>query len=201
MKVATLGRLAGALTLALGLAGCIDMTMDVNVTSETTAVATVTQTRGADIYAMVKSAGDDASDDDKFCVDANQTLTENADGSATCMSVSEGAFDSLDFGDDEDEGNTPTFTPAGPGLVRVALKTEGMMGDLGADDDAQTAAMMKQLFEGHYLTIRFGGAEVTDTNMTLSDDHATAEIKIPFTGLLDGTAELPDELYAVVRSN
>eukprot|EP01036_Dinobryon_divergens_P042760 gene42760-56842_t len=52
-----------------------------------------------------------------------------------------------------------------------------------------------------FLTLRFGGAEVTDTNMTLSDDHKTAELKVPFTEMLDGTAKLPDELYAVVKAN
>jgi len=58
--------------------------------------------------------------------------------------------------------------------------------------------MMKQMFDNHFLTLRIGGTEVTDTNMTLSDDHTTAEIKIPFTDLISGTAKLPEELYAVV---
>jgi hypothetical protein len=61
--------------------------------------------------------------------------------------------------------------------------------------------MMKQMFENHFLTIRIGGTEVTDTNLTLNDDKTAAEMKIPFLDLINGTAKLPDELYAVVKTN
>ena len=37
--------------------------------------------------------------------------------------------------------------------------------------------------------------------MTISDDKSTAEIKIPFLDLINGTANLPEELYAVVKTN
>lgn len=198
MKLALIGRIVGALALTMGLAGCIDMTMDLKVTSDTTAVATITQTMGADIYAMIKSAGDQASTEDKFCAKDGETLTENADGSASCVSVSEGAFDKLNF---DEGGGKPTFTVVSPGVVRVAVATKDMAGDLGKEDDPQTAEMMKQLFEGHFLTIRFGGMEVTESNMTISDDGTTAEIKIPFLELMNGTAKLPEELYAVVKTN
>jgi hypothetical protein len=198
MKIALIGRIAGALALTMGLAGCIDMTMDLKVTSDTTAVATTTQTMGADIYAMIKSAGDQASTEDEFCTKDGETLTENADGSATCVSVSEGEFAKLSL----DEGDSkPTFTLVSPGVVRVAVATKDMAGDLGKEEDPQTAEMMKQLFEGHFLTIRFGGVEVIESNMTISDDKTSAEIKIPFLELMDGSAKLPEELYAVVKTN
>jgi len=95
----------------------------------------------------------------------------------------------------------PTFTVVSPGVVRVAVKTEGMAGELGKEQDEQTAAMMKQMFEGHFLTLRFGGKEVTESNMTISADKTNAEIKIPFLDLINGTAKLPAELYAVVKTN
>lgn len=199
MKFSSIGKIAGALALTLGLAGCFDMTMDLQVTSETTAKATVTQVMGADIYAMIKSAGDQP-DTDKFCGKEGETLTENADGSATCVSVSEGAFDTLSFADSDDDSK-PTFTVVSPGVVRVAVKTKGMAGDLGSESDPQTAEMMKQAFDGHFLTLRFGGKEVTDSNMTISADKTSAEIKIPFLDLINGTAQLPEELYAVVKTN
>jgi hypothetical protein len=199
MKFSTIGKLAGALALTLGLAGCFDMTMDLQVTSETTAKATVTQVMGADIYAMIKQAGDQP-DADKFCGKDGETLTENADGSATCVSVSEGEFDKLAIADSDDDSK-PTFTVVSPGVVRVAIKTEGMAGELGKEQDPQTAEMMKQMFEGHFLTIRIGGRQVTDSNMTINDDGTYAELQIPFLDLINGTAKLPDELYAVVRVN
>ena len=201
MKLTLIGRLAGVLALTFSLAACVDMTEELTVTSETTAKATMTMTMGADIYAMLKAANtSDAKTDDKFCAKDGETLTENADGTATCVSGSEGEFDALAF---SEGGSKPTFTSAGPGLVRVSLATKDLMGELGKDEtqDAQTKAMMKQMFDGHFLTLRFGGAEVTDTNMTLSDDHKTAELKVPFMEMLDGTAKLSDELYAVVKTN
>ena len=201
MTLKLIGRVAGVLALTLSLAACVDMTEDLTVTSETTAKATMTMTMGADIYAMLKAANtSDAKSDDKFCAKPGETLTENPDGTATCVSSTEGDFSALTF---NEGGSKPTFTSAGPGLVRVSLVTKDLMGDLGSSEtqDAETKAMMKQMFDGHFLTLRFGGAEVTDTNMTLSDDHKTAELKVPFTEMLDGTAKLPDELYAVVKAN
>src|SRR5262249_45241449 len=101
------------------------------------------------------------------------------------------------FGDDN--SSKPTFTAQPDGTVRVALPTKGMMGDLNAGQDPKTAEMMKQLFDGHFLTIRFGGSEVLDTNLTKTADGKYAEIQIAFTDPLNGTAKLPDELYAVVK--
>ncbi len=199
MKLALIGRIAGALALTMGLAGCIDMTEDLTVTSDTTAKATMTMTMGADIYAMFKSADTSGTGSEKFCAKDGEKLTENSDGSATCESTTEGTFDKLDFSEGDSK---PTFTVVSPGVVRVAVPTKDLAGSLGKDDsDAQTKAMMQKMFEGHFLTIRFHGVEVTDTNLTLSDDKTSAEIRIPFLDLINGTAKLPDELYAVVKTN
>jgi hypothetical protein len=196
MKLSLIGRIAGALGLTLALAGCIDMTQDLTVTSATTAKAVMTMTMGADIYGMVKAANtSDTKAEDKFCAKEGETLTENADGSATCTSSSEGTFEELKF---DEGGSKPVFTAQADGSVRVAIPTTDMMGDMGKETDPQTQEMMKQMFENHFITLRVGGSEVTDTNMTLSDDHKTAEIKIAFTDLINGTAKLPEELYAVV---
>ena len=200
MKFSLIGKVAGVLALTMGLAACVDMTEEVAVTSDTTAKATMTMVMGADIYAMLKSANTaDTKSDDKFCAKDGEKLTENSDGSATCTASSEGTFDQLKF----DEGDSkPTFTLVSPGVVRVSIPTKGMAGDLGKDNtDAQSAAMMKQMFDGHFITIRISGKAITDTNLTLSADKTSAEIKIPFLDLINGTAKLPDELYAVVQDN
>lgn len=200
MKLSLIGRVAGVLALTMGLAACVDMTEELTVTSDTTAKATMTMTMGADIYAMMKSANTaETKPEDKFCAKEGEKLTENADGSATCIASSEGAFADLKF----DEGDSkPVFTVVSPGVVRVAFPTKGMAGDLGKDNsDLQTAAMMKQMFEGHFITLRITGRQVTDSNMTISADKTAAEIKIPFLDLIEGTAKLPEELYAVVQTN
>lgn len=195
MKLALIGRIAGALALTLGLAGCIDMTNDIYVTSSTTAKATITSTMGADIYAMVKAGGNQG--DDPFCQGEGETLTENEDGSGTCVAISEGAFADLKF---DDSGSKPTIVTQADGTVRIAIPTKDMMGDLGSETDAQTVAMLQQMFEGRFLTIRFGGAAIVESNMQPAPDSANyVEIKIPFVELLNGTAKLPEELYAVIQ--
>jgi hypothetical protein len=199
MKFSLLGKIAGVVALTMSLAACVDMTEELAVTSDTTAKATMTMVMGADIYAMMKSADASDSKSEKFCAKEGETLAENSDGSATCTASSEGTFDQLKF----DEGDSkPTFTPVSPGVVRVAFPTKGMAGDLGKDNsDPQTAAMMKQMFDGHFVTLRISGKAISDTNMTLTPDKTAAEIKIPFLDLISGTTKLPDELYAVVQTN
>ena len=194
------GRLAGVVLLAAGLAGCIDAKVDVTVTSMTNAKAVMTQVMAPEFYAMVKTnaaqAGAGAPADDEFC--AKGELTENQDGSATCVLTEDGPFAGLSMGN---ERQTITFTPAGPGLVRVALPTADMKSEIGVEDkmDEETRQMIEAFFKDHAITLHFAGLEVTDTNMTLSADKKSAEQVIPFLELIDGTADLPDELYAVVR--
>jgi molybdopterin-binding protein len=201
MKYSLIGRIAGVVVLTMGLAACVDMTEEVAVTSDTTAKATMTMVMGADIYAMMKSAPskNEQGEQDKFCGKDGETLAENADGSATCTSISEGTFDQLKF----DEGDSKAvFATVSPGVIRVSFPTKGMAGELGKDNsDPQTAAMMKQMFEGHFVTLRISGKQITDSNLTISDDKASAEIKIPFLDLIGGTAKLPEEIYAVVDTN
>jgi len=199
MKFSLLGKIAGVVALTMGLAACVDMTEEVAVTSDTTAKATMTMVMGADIYAMMKSADSSDSKSEKFCSKEGEQLTENSDGSATCVATSEGSFDDLKF----DEGDSkPTFTVVSPGVVRASFPTKDMAGDLGKDNsDPQTAAMMKQMFEGHFVTLRISGKQVTESNMTINADKTSAEIKIPFLDLINGTAKLPEELYAVVQTN
>lgn len=206
MNVRIFGRLAGAIALTVGLAGCFDMKMDLEVLSETDGKATVTTTMGADIYPMIKAgAAGETSDTEGFCKEAGAVLTENADGSATCVQVTEGAFAELST---SEGGNDATFTVVSPGVVRVAFKTEEMKGDLaastGAGDEAmdeETKKMMEGMFAGHTLTISIKGKQVVETNMTASADNTAAEIVIPLLDLMNGTVELPGELFAVVKVN
>ena len=193
-----IGRLAGVLALTLGLAGCMDMTGEIEVLNDTTGKATTTTTIGAEFYPMIKQMAAEGGKSD-FCKEEGASLVENADGSATCTLVVEGDLDSLKGKDGPTED--ATITVVSPGVVRVAFKTEGMAGQLSDGQDEQTAAMMKTYFEGHAATLRIKGREITDTNMTLSNDRTSAEIVIPFLDLINGTVKLPAELYAVVRTN
>lgn len=203
MKLPLFARLAGIALVTLGLAGCMDMSVDVEVLSETTAKGTMTQTMSADVYPMIKAnkpaEGEESAEAD-FCADG--TLTENADGSATCVMVEEGKFADLNF-DSEPGQESVRFSSAGPGLVRVAFNTADMEGDLsssgGEEMDAETKTMMEAYFQGHFITLRVSGGTITDTNMTKAENGLSAETKISFVDLLNGKADLPDELYAIVK--
>lgn len=199
MTFKLLSRLAGAIALTIGLAGCMDVTMEIDVKSETGGTATTTSVMGADIYSMVKAganSGDSSSSDGDFCKEEGATLTENADGSATCTLVVEGDFAKIK-GEGDDGAK---FEVVSPGVVKVSFSTEQMKGEIGADEqDEQTKAMMQQFFEGHSITIRIKGKEILDTNMQRKD--GAAEVVIPFLDLINGTADLPAELYATVKVN
>ena len=149
MTMIQIGRVAGALALCVGLAGCFDMTTEVTVTSETEGSAVVTQDMGKDIYAMIKS-----DDSGEWCSAEGSVKTENEDGSATCVISSQGAFADLKF---DEGGAKPTFAVVSPGVVRVSVQTAGMMGE----SSAEAAEAMKEMFEGRALTIRFGQEELT----------------------------------------
>jgi hypothetical protein len=210
MNTRIIGRVAGALALTLTLAGCIDMTSEIEIKSDSAVKATTITTMGAEFYPMIKAmkdtgsqgAGAEASaDDSDFCTTDGAQLVENQDGSATCTEVYEGAFDGVTGSSDAMED--AAFTVVSPGVVRVSFKTEGMASDLteGQESDPQTTAMMKAYFEGHSATLRVKGKKITDTNLTLGADGTSAEVVIPFTSLLDGTADLPPEYFAVVDTN
>jgi hypothetical protein len=205
MSFTTITRLAGVAVLAMSLAGCIDMTAEVEVLSETEGRATTVTTMGAEFYPMIKAmaamgqapgATAPAPETEGFCEEEGDELTENEDQSATCTSVKEGLFADLKSagGPTEDA----TFTVVSPGVVRLGFKTESLEESATEGQDAETQAMMMAYFDGHNATLRIKGNKIVDSNMTISADGTTAEVVIPFTQLMTGTAELPEELYAVV---
>src|SRR5690606_11212242 len=176
MTLKLIGRLAGALALTAGLAGCMDITMDVEILSETNGKATTTSVMGADFYAMAKAGMSQSTEgsSDGFCEEEGATLTENADGSATCVLVVEGKFSELV---EDDDG--VKFEVVSSGVVKASFWTADMKSERGTEEaDEQTKAMMQSFFEGHGITLRISGKEVIDTNMTLSGDKKSAETVI-----------------------
>lgn len=199
MNLKTLGRVVGAVALIGLLAGCVDMDAEMEVLSETTGRSTTKMTISAEFYPMIKQmaeADPDNASSDGFCVEEGDVLTENGDGSATCLTVREGELSELSGSEGPSED--ASFTVVSPGVVRVSFKTENMSSQVTEGQDEQTAQMLKAYLDGHNVTIRIKGKKVTETNMTLSGDGRSAEIVIPFLELIDGSAALPDELFAVV---
>jgi hypothetical protein len=210
MNFKIIGQLAGVLVLSIGLAGCIDVAMDVEILNDTNGRATTTMVMGADFYAMAKAGmaappaeGQTAPANEGFCQEEGSVLTENADGSATCTMTTEGPFADLLKGDGGTDQNDARFEVLSPGVVKISLPTADMLGDeLGTEaQDEQTKAMMAALFEGKTITIRVRGKQITESNMTISPDKTSAEMVIPFLDLINGTASLPAELTATVNTN
>jgi len=207
MNYSILGRLAGVLAITAGLAGCMDVNAEIEVLSATAGKATTSMTIGADFYPMIKQMSEAGGDTktEPFCAKDGENLTENADGSATCVTVKEGELATLTEGDDGSPSDDASFTEVSPGVIRVAFKTSEMKSQVaegaggGSAEDAQALAMIKPYFEGHTISITIKGKKITETNMTASGNTATTEI--PFNDLLDGKATVPDELYAIVDTN
>ena len=213
MNFKILGRLAGVLAITAGLAGCMDVNAEIEVLSATTGKATTSMTIGADFYPMIKQMSEAGGDTktEPFCAKDGEKLTENADGSATCVTVKEGELATLTEGDDGSPSDDASFTEVSPGVIRVAFKTSDMKSQVaegaggGAETDKaqadQAMAMIKPYFEGHKISITIKGKKITETNMTASGDGTSATTEIPFNDLLDGKATVPDELYAIVDTN
>ena len=191
MSITALGKIVAAVLLGAGLTGCVDVAVDVALTSETTAKATTTMVMGAEFQSMMTAGGD------AFC--GKGEAIQNQDGSSTCVLASEGPFADLVLGT-----NDPlpvTFTPDGPGLIRIAVTSAAITekADSRHVMDAETKQMLQAFVAGRKITIRFSGAEVRDTNMTLSADKTSAQTVIPILDLMQGKAKLPEEFYAVVH--
>jgi hypothetical protein len=48
--------------------------------------------------------------------------------------------------------------------------------------------------------VRVLGRQLVETNMTPTADGRGAELVFPFTDLIEGTLDVPDEIFAVVRT-
>jgi hypothetical protein len=126
-------------------------------------------------------------------------LLKRVDGGASCIEVSQGGFDEIALGALQQQ---LSFTPQGDGLVRIALSTQQLLDlvhpDLALDPEIEQS--IPALFANRKITLRFSGAEVTESNMTVAKDALSASQDIPILGLIDGSASLPEEFYAVVRA-
>jgi len=194
------GRLVATLLVAGTLAGCVDAAVEVELTGPGAARAVVTQTMGADFYAMLTAEdGEDGEDGEealrRFCSDGK--LTENRDRSATCTIVVEGNMRQLRHTEDQ----PIRFTPEQDGLVRIELALDDVRDRIGAGEtDDEGRRMLEAFFSGRKLTVSFSGAAIAETNMEVSADGDTASAVLPLLDIVNETGKWPDVLYAVVEA-
>lgn len=199
MKLGLARRLGGGAALALALAGCVDVKLDVAVKDGDTVTGTMVQVMDADTYAMFK-AGAEGKNGKDFCMEAGARLDEKSDGSATCTIIRDGSWSNLVFDEDRHK-ETISITPTEQGEVRVAFPVNEIVSALGnkRELDDQARSMLVAMFQGHTLTLSVSGAQIVETNMMLAEDAHAAEKKIDFLDLLSGATNLPKEYYAVVK--
>ncbi|HHS94163.1 MAG TPA: hypothetical protein ENK63_02320 [Rhodobacterales bacterium] len=174
-----------SLVFIVPLAACFDVDMSVNVVDDNTAEATMVMTASPEFYAMMTSSGE------AFC-EGEETALD--DGSHTCTETFSGSIDEVL--DNPDMGEGMTFERRDGGLVFISFD----LGDLSDEvtppaeaggDDEDMRQMMRAAFVGHHIKLSISGAEIVETNGTLSDDGKTAQLVIPLEGLMDETSDLP----------
>lgn len=185
----------GALFLAGTLAGCVDVTMELEVLDESNGIGKTTIVMDREFYDMSQQQGGES-----FCDEDDGVITLS-DTSATCTVTINGTFAEL-FDAADKNAPAPTVVSAGPGLVRVTYPT-GFIGDelneAGADPSSK--AMLQQFFEDHFIILKVSGVEIIESNMEISADGKSASFRIPFLGLINSDFELPAETYAIVKVN
>lgn len=201
-----LGKYAAILLMGAGLAGCVNADVEVAFVDSTSAHVMTTTTIGADFYSMIKAAEEEAGEGEEdleitsegFCDTGD--LTENEDGSATCVDMMHGTFDELNAQNAEEGGIL--FTAQDDGTVRVSLPMDALGSQIGAEEemDEETKTMMSAMFAGHGITFTITAAEIIESNMDVSDDKTAATLKLDFAELIEGKTEFPEEYFALVRT-
>lgn len=129
-------------------------------------------------------------------------LLKRTDGGATCVNELEVGLDARAI----PLRDAPvTLNPAGPGLTRITLaiaplrqKLDFARGLVADNPDMQATA--EALITGRRITVRFSGGEIVDSNMKVAKDGLSATSEIAIADLINGSDELPQELYAVIKT-
>ena len=185
-----------SLAVVVPLAGCFDVDATIAITGDDQAEMNMQMTIGAELVAMLAGTEEDPCDD--------MVREDQDDGSVICTENKSGSISELMA--DPDMGEGLTIEKRDGGLYYVAFVLEDLTGEMGmgqddmsAEEQAQMMAMMGGMFEGHKMVLNIAGAEILETNGTLSDDGKTATYEIPLTMLLDPETTLPETFNALVR--
>ncbi|GKY86255.1 hypothetical protein [Sinisalibacter aestuarii] len=188
-------RIVSALSLALilPLAACFDADLSISFIDDNTAEGTMVMTATPEFYAMASSGTE------PFCEDVEATLE---DGSHTCTETFSGTIDEILNDPDMAEGMT--IARNDDGTLFVAFDLGDMTQDVAPPEEAgaeadQMKEMMKAAFMGHFITVNVSGAEIIETNGTVSEDGATATFTIPLETLLADHNDMPEAFEVLLR--
>lgn len=192
--------------ICFALAGCVDYTVDVAITSDTTGAVSQTEFYEPGGLERMSDFQNQGMTRHEYCGDAQpgKTLTKHPDGSASCVRSAEGGFDTLTAlltGNmfDEHAAAHPYFALEAPGQVRVTLNPRYLLECIfDPDMPAEVDAELKAGLDGHAFKLRFSGAAIVESNMTMSDDGRSVEASWPMYDVM--RCKVDAEMYAVIRT-
>lgn len=174
------------------LAACFDVDVTLTLPDETNAEMKTVMTASPEFYAMSSSGGED------LCEDGDGVVQD--DGSYICSETMTGTIDELMS--DPEIGEGMTIERRDGGLIYVAfdlgILTEDMAPPEG-EDIADMEEMLREAFAGHGISVNVSGAEIIETNGTISDDGKMASYEIPLTIMFETETDLPETFNALVR--
>lgn len=184
---------AVSLTMILPLTACFDVDMSLAFVDDDTVEGTMVMTASAEFYAMASSS------DEPFCDGVDEA---HEDGSHTCTETFSGTIDEVL--NDPDMGEGMSIERRDGGLIFVAFDLGDLTEDVAPSDDEGPEAeemkdMMAAAFVGHAITINLSGAEIVETNGTMSDDGTTATLTIPLESLFAEETDLPETFETLLR--
>jgi hypothetical protein len=182
-----------SLSLVLPLAACFDVDMTMAFVDEDAVEGTMVMTASAEFYAMATSSGE------PFCDGEDEA---HDDGSHTCTETFSGTIDEVL--NDPDMGEGMSIERRDDGLLFVSFDLSDLTEDVAPPDEEGAEAeemknMMAAAFTGHSITINVAGAEIVETNGTMSDDGTTATLTIPLESLFAEETELPETFDTLLR--
>lgn len=182
---------AGVAALALALAGCINVDMEIAVTGPDQASA-------SGFVEMDRMFHDMAGEDSEFCDEDDGGKLVLTDTAVRCEMNMQGSFAEI-FPEDGDE-DQPRLTDLGDGTVRVEIPMGGFGDELDSESqDPQMLAMLRPMLEGRSIVFRVRGREIVSSNGVISADGRTATLSIPLVSLLDPNTTVPDPFETIVR--
>lgn len=196
----TIGKLLAVPALALGLAGCFDADVDIELLSANSAHVTAVQTMSAQSFAALevqRQAADPANPAlTWFCEDGDLGTALNGD--ALCTYETRGRFRQFVV-DDVDTGLT--FKRLSSDLVRVDIPVSAITHQFETAPlpGPQSAAMFAALFRNKTIGLKITGGRVIASNLTIAEDEMSATIRLKFTDVLARSPSIPEAYYAVVR--
>lgn len=174
------------------LAACFDAEMTLSFPDENTAEGTMVMIASQEFYDMSSSSGE------PFCEGGTEAVLD--DGSHSCTETFSGTIDEALNNPDLGEGMS--IERRDGGLLFVSFDLGEITGDLPGPEEAggeEMMAMMAASFEGHAITMNIAGAEILETNGSISQDGATASFAIPLDKMMLGEVDLPGSFDVLLR--